>query len=92
MVRKLVVSFIVVASFSIIYISLQKTEAEKLREKHETFLKNSPYSKTGKFSRTKRKSLGLPPNAYNEQMWHYTLDPNTGRPMPELLKLSKTLK
>jgi len=37
--------------------------------------------------------IGLPPNAYNERMWELTLDPQTGRPMPErILELQQKLK
>lgn len=93
MKKKLVLVLIAVTIVSGFYFNFQKSEAEKLREKHEAYLKQTPYSKTGKLSRKKRKSLGLPPNAYNEQMWHYTLDPNTGRPMPEkAFKIQQTLK
>ena len=93
MKKKLVLVLVAIASFSVFYFSSQKTEAEKLREKHEAYLKQTPYTKTGKLSKDKRKSLGLPPNAYNEQMWHYTLDPNTGRPMPEkAFKIQQNLK
>ena len=70
-----------------------KTEAEILREKHAYFLENSPFEKTKKLSRAERKSMGLPPNAYNEQMWELTMDPSTGRPMPErVFKLQQKLK
>lgn len=38
-------------------------------------------------------AIGLPPNAYNERMWELTLDPQTGRPMPErILELQQKLK
>jgi hypothetical protein len=93
MKKKIHSSLVVIVSFSVFYFSTQKTASEKLREKHEAFLKQTPYTKTGKLSKKKRKSLGLPPNAYNEQMWHYTLDPNTGRPMPEKVsKIQENLK
>jgi len=37
--------------------------------------------------------MGLPPNAYNERMWELTLDPSTGRPMPErVLELQQKLR
>jgi hypothetical protein len=93
MKKKFIPVLVVIVSFSVFYFSTQKTTSEKLREKHEAFLKQTPYTKTGKLSKKKRKSLGLPPNAYNEQMWHYTLDPNTGRPMPEKVsKIQENLK
>ncbi len=93
MKKKFIPVLVVIVSFSVFYFSTQKTASEKLREKHEAYLKQTPYTKTGKLSKKKRKSLGLPPNAYNEQMWHYTLDPNTGRPMPEKVsKIQENLK
>lgn len=93
MKKKLVLVLIAIASFSVFYFSTQKTDSEKLREKHEAYLKKTPYTKTGKLNKKERKALGLPPNAYNEQMWHYTLDPSTGRPMPEkVAKIQNNLK
>lgn len=65
--------------------STQKTEIEKLREKHQTFLDNSPFKETQILSKKDRKALAIPPNAYYEQLWELTMDPNTGRPMPERL-------
>ncbi|WP_411895127.1 T9SS type A sorting domain-containing protein [Winogradskyella sp. A2] len=63
------------------------TETERLREKHKQLLDNSPFKQTQRLTKTERKSKGLPPNAYYEQLWELTLDPNTGRPMPERAEL-----
>lgn len=63
----------------------QTSNVEELRKKHDHFLANSPFKETQKLSRKERKAMGLPPNAYNEQMWELTMDPSTGRPMPELV-------
>ena len=52
----------------------------KLREKHKNYLETSPYKETKRLSKEERKALGLPPNAYNEQLWDRTLDPNLGYP------------
>lgn len=60
-----------------------KSDSEKLRELHAYHLENHPFKKTMKLSKKERLKLGLPPNAYNEQMWELTMDPRTGRPMPE---------
>jgi hypothetical protein len=65
--------------------SSHKSDIEKLREKHQTFLDNSPYKETQHLSKKDRKALAAPPNAYYEQLWDLTMDPNTGRPMPEKL-------
>ena len=56
---------------------------EKLRQEHLSHLENSPYKETQKLSRKERKAMGLPPNAYYEQLWELEMDPSTGRPMPE---------
>ena len=64
------------------YLKSESSEAEKLRKKHESFLENSPFKETQRLTRKERKEMGLPPNAYNEQMWELTMDPSTGRPMP----------
>ena len=66
--------------------SQRNTSSEELREKHALFLENSPYKETQQLSRAERKAMGLPPNAYNEQLWELTMDPSTGRPMPEKLR------
>ena len=66
--------------------SNQNSEAQKLREKHQEFLDNSPFKETQYLTKADRKEKGLPPNAYYEQLWDLTMDPNTGRPMPERLE------
>ncbi|MEP2937520.1 MAG: T9SS type A sorting domain-containing protein [Gilvibacter sp.] len=58
------------------------TEAEALRAKHQQFLDNSPMNATMGLERKDRKQLGLPPNAYNEQMFNLTMDPALGYPVP----------
>ncbi|KAB8151516.1 T9SS type A sorting domain-containing protein [Kordia sp. TARA_039_SRF] len=63
----------------------EKVSSAELRENHANFLKNSPYKETQKLSRKERKAKGLPPNAYNEQVWELTMNPSLGRPTPELL-------
>ncbi|MEY8849725.1 T9SS type A sorting domain-containing protein [Psychroserpens sp. XS_ASV72] len=101
MKKKLLIfaSIIVVASTSIglfLKQDVNKEESDtiaKLRKQHEEFLANSPFKETQKLSKKERKALGLPPNAYYEQMWELTMDPSTGRPMPEnLLELQKELR
>lgn len=84
MKKKLSIILTLAITTGVVYFSgFHKTEVEKLREKHQSFLDNSPYKETQRLSKKERKALGLPPNAYNEQMWELTLDPSTGRPMPE---------
>ncbi|MEQ6122708.1 T9SS type A sorting domain-containing protein [Pseudotenacibaculum sp. MALMAid0570] len=84
MKRKLLITAILVFAGAIIYFSgFHKSEVDKLREKHQAFLDNSPFEETKSLSKKERKARGLPPNAYYEQLWDLTLDPATGRPMPE---------
>ncbi|WP_298507305.1 T9SS type A sorting domain-containing protein [uncultured Kordia sp.] len=61
------------------------SEVQTLQEKHAYYLANSPFKETQKLSRKERKAQGLPPNAYNEQRWELTMNPNIGRPTPENL-------
>lgn len=68
-------------------------DAEYLRAQHKIALENSPFKTTKNLSKAERKAMALPPNAYNEQLWELTLDPQTGRPMPErVLALQEELK
>ncbi len=87
------ISLLVLIS-GIIYLGkFYKSDIEKLREQHNSFLENSPFKKTQYLSKEKRIALGIPPNAYYEQMWELTMDPNTGRPMPERVdKLQQELR
>lgn len=59
-------------------------KTEELRKKHASFLENSPFKKVHNLSKAERKSIGLPPNKFNEREWELTMDPNLGRPTPEL--------
>ena len=51
-----------------------------LRKSYEEFLKNSPINNKLKLSKSERKSIGLPPNKYNESEWLLSMDPATGMP------------
>lgn len=94
MKKKLLVTLVIVFASGFIYFTgFHKSEIEKLREKHQSFLESSPFKTTQKLSKEERKKMGLPPNAYYEQMWELTMDPNTGRPMPERVdKLQQELR
>jgi len=63
--------------------SSPSNEIVELRKKHKEFLENSPMKHTLNMSKDERKELGLPPNAYNEQMFELTMDPALGYPVPE---------
>ncbi len=87
--KKILLSLSIIAVFAalatLVYLTKSDGDStvEQLRKQHEEFLANSPFKETQKLSRTERKAMGLPPNAYNERMWELTMDPATGRPMPE---------
>ncbi|TVZ56645.1 putative secreted protein (Por secretion system target) [Lutibacter sp. Hel_I_33_5] len=93
MSKKVQFSILTILSLIIFYsCNTQKTETEKLREKHISFVENHPFNKTMKISRKKRKSLGLPPNAYFEQEYLNEMNPTTGRThKKELFKLQEKL-
>ena len=86
--KLLVVSSLVALSIAAVLIVKSNADdnnaIENLREQHISHLENSPYKETQKLSRTERKAMGLPPNAYNEQMWELMMDPAIGRPTPEV--------
>jgi len=66
---------------------------EKLREKYTTYLRNHPFAKTKHLSKNERKELALPPNAFYEQEWLYSTNPNLDRPEPEAtLQLQESLR
>lgn len=68
-----------------IFNNANNSQLEKLRAQHQDFLDNSPFKANKDLTRKERKAMGLPPNAFYEQMWDLTLDPSTGRPMTERL-------
>ena len=90
MKRKLLVftSLLALTLIAILLINSNSEEdkIEALRKQHLSFLEDSPFKETQNLSRKDRKAMGLPPNAYNEQLWELTMDPSTGRPMPERLQ------
>jgi hypothetical protein len=91
----LFLSLFLLAFISFIFFSNFENQSSigELREQHQSFLDNSPFNKTINLSKKERKAMGLPPNGYNEQVWELTLDPNTGRPMPErVLQLQQELR
>ena len=56
------------------------------RVKHKFFLDNSPFKETKGLTKTQRKANSLPPNAYFEEEWELTMNPEKGRPTPENLE------
>lgn len=66
---------------------------EQLKKKYASFLRNHPFAKTKQLSKSERKELSLPPNAFYEQEWLYTANPYLERPEPEAtLQLQKGLQ
>lgn len=63
----------------------QKVPEKNIKTTHAYYLENSPFVMSKNLSRTERKLQGLPPNAYFEQQWELTMNPNLGRPTPEVL-------
>ena len=65
---------------------------EKIRAKYHDFVNNHKFRKLMKLPKQERKAMGLPPNAFFEQDYLYSADPNLGRPTPEVtLALQKEL-
>lgn len=62
-------------------------ETIALRKKHEQHLANSPFKKTLALSKVERKAMGLPPNKYLEEQWELSMNPETGKPDIENLRL-----
>ena len=62
------------------------------RTLHKENLKNNPFKESYNLSKEERKSIGLPPNKYFEQLWRLSMDPVQGRPLFEdLHKLQEEL-
>lgn len=84
-----IISLFVILIVAIVAVNVNNDSSsnaiQKLKEQHAQHLENSPFKETRMLSKKERKAMGLPPNAYNEQIWELTMDPSTGRPMPERL-------
>lgn len=76
-----------------LYFSLSNNSTETLmdqkRKKHEKFLAESPFNETKNLSKSERKKLGLPPNAFYEREWELTLNPEIGSPTPYQVDMEK---
>ncbi|MFN7045362.1 MAG: PA domain-containing protein [Flavobacterium sp.] len=69
------------------------TDFEILRQKHENFLKNSPFKKSLQLTKQERKAQGIPPKKYYEMEFELTMNPETGRPTTEnLVQIRADLK
>ena len=66
---------------------------ESIRDLHKENLDKSPFKKYKKLTKSERKELQLPPNAYNDRIWELTMDPVLGRPKTEnLFQIQEDLK
>ena len=82
--RLLSLIVISIAVFSFIFYNINQTdEITELKQKHKTFLNNSPFKETKKLTKQERKDLGIPANKYYERQWELTMNPNTGLPEPQ---------
>jgi photosystem II stability/assembly factor-like uncharacterized protein len=83
-------TFVVILAFVVslgcFLIDTDTSLSEKVRVKHKTFLDNSPFKETKGLTKTQRKAISLPPNAYFEEEWELTMNPEKGRPTPENLE------
>jgi photosystem II stability/assembly factor-like uncharacterized protein len=64
----------------------EKSTAEAAREIHKSFLDDSPFIANKGLTKKERKAKSLPPNAYFEDEWELTMNPQLGRPTPEKLE------
>lgn len=65
---------------------------ERIREKYHNFVNSHKFRKLMNLPKKERKAMGLPPNAFFEQDYIYSADPNLQRPTPEVtLALQKEL-
>ena len=77
-----------VISFGCLLFNINKpTRKETVRETHKAFLDNSPFKNTKGLTKSQRKANSLPPNAYFEEEWELTMNPEKGRPTPENLEV-----
>ena len=64
-----------------------------IRDLHKENLDKSPFKKHKKLTKSERKELELPPNAYNDRIWELTMDPVLGRPKTDnLFQIQEDLK
>lgn len=90
--RLLLLGILALSGGLIWQVSNQKSDVEKLREKHAEYLKNHRFNQTMKLSKKERLTHGLPPNKYFEQEYLLEINPNTGRTHPEnYIKLQQEL-
>ncbi|GAA4268092.1 T9SS type A sorting domain-containing protein [Hyunsoonleella aestuarii] len=94
--KLVLLSFSSILLVTIVLLNLREIQQKSdidLRELHQKHLEHSPFTNTGDLTKQERHEAGLPPNRYYERLWELTLDPSTGRPMPErLIDIQNTLR
>tara|TARA_B100000768_G_scaffold34234_1_gene32771 strand:+ start:6787 stop:9954 length:3168 start_codon:yes stop_codon:yes gene_type:complete len=83
----LVVILAFVISLGCLLFNTNKTIVdESVRQTHKTFLDNSPFKNSKGLTKAQRTANSLPPNAYFEEEWELTMNPEKGHPTPENLE------
>ena len=77
---------------ALLLLKLQKAPVESSNTNdivkiHKENLESSPFKETLKLSKAERKALKIPPNRYFEEMYELTMNPITGRPDFENLRI-----
>ncbi len=79
----------IVLSLILIFLNSNNSSSEidynYIKALHKENLEKSPFKKNKKLTKSQRKELQLPPNAYNDRIWELTMDPILGRPKTENL-------
>ncbi|WP_206482255.1 T9SS type A sorting domain-containing protein [Nonlabens ponticola] len=87
----LALSLIAVCAYMIYTPDVELSAMELKREKHREFIANSPFSDSKDLTKAQRKSMSLPPNAYNERMWELTMNPELGYPTPYVVDAQRAV-
>ncbi|PPK96374.1 putative secreted protein (Por secretion system target) [Nonlabens xylanidelens] len=82
LLTSILLCFIAASSYYFLSKTEHITSIQKARDLHKQYVENSPYKETIKLSRSERKALSLPPNAYNERLWELSMNPTIGIPTP----------
>ncbi|WP_196886924.1 T9SS type A sorting domain-containing protein [Aureivirga sp. CE67] len=80
--KKLLLASVTSVALAVGFVSFDDMNVD-LKQKHSSYLKNSPHKKTLQLSKQERKENQLPPNKYYEREWELTFNPEIGRPTPE---------
>jgi photosystem II stability/assembly factor-like uncharacterized protein len=81
-----IISAFIISLGCFLFNTSKPTVNQSVRATHKTFLDNSPFKNTKGLTKAQRKAQSLPPNAYFEEEWELTMNPEKGRPTPENLK------